>query len=287
MSTGSRTQRSPFPRVSFEPDFLARLERFSARIAAARGRSQEFGARSARETGHDFVGYRPYQLFDDPRRIDWNAYARLDRALVKVTRREAGERVLLELDASASMGAGPPGKLQRAAEVACALAALAVRERSSAHVVVLSGREGGRELVVDRAARLHELMTMLEATEAFGEDEPPRPVRPRSDRRVVISDFAGRRPAEFTGRGGTHLVRILAPHELGLASDGAVEWVDPEQGGRLALEIDAAARERYGVELEAELERWRAALAPTPRVRHSVHSSASAFEDIVRRSFER
>jgi uncharacterized protein (DUF58 family) len=237
--------------------------------------------------GHDFIGYRPYHRHDDPRSIDWNAYARLDRALVKITRRDAGERVLVELDASASMGAGPPGKLQRGAEIAVAIAALALRERSETRVVIAAGQEGGRVIDVDRAPRLRDLVRVLEATEAFGDDaRAPAAVSAR-DRRVVISDFSGRAPQEFGGRGETQLIRVLAPHELGLAADGPIEWVDPEGGARLALEIDAGTRMRYTRELEAELERWRAALAPWPHVRHSVHSSAADFEDIVRRSFAR
>jgi uncharacterized protein (DUF58 family) len=285
--SAARSNPSPCPRVAFAPDFLARVERFSARFAAARGRSREFGARLGRAGGHDFVGYRPYHRHDDPRSIDWNAYARLDRALVKITRRDAGERVQVELDASASMGAGPPGKLQRAAEVTVAIAALALRERSETRVVIAAGSEGGGVLDVDRAPRLRDLLRVLESTAASGDDARPPATPAARDRRIVISDFSGRAPHEFGARGETQLVRILAPHELGLAADGPIEWVDPERGARLQLEIDGATRTRYTRELEAELERWRAALAPWPHVRHSVHSSASDFEDIVRRSFAR
>jgi hypothetical protein len=185
------------------------------------------------------------------------------------------------------MGAGPPGKLQRAAEVAVAVTALALRERSAARVVIAGGGGSGRVLDVDRAARVRDLLAQLEATEASGADVRLAGDHGPFDRRIVVSDFSGRAPGEFTARGETLLVRILAPHELGLASDGPVEWFDPERGTRLALEIDAATRARYARELELELERWRTALAPFPHVRHSVHSSAAAFEDVVRRSLER
>lgn len=287
MSAVSRATPTPCPRVVFAPDFLPRLERFSARMAAARGRDQEFGKRLSGVGGHDFIGYRPYHAFDDPRQIDWNVYARSERALVKITRLETGERIVIELDASASMGVGPPGKLQRAAEVAAALAALALREKARARVVVLGGREGGRTVDVDRASRLGDVLRVLESTEARGVDSEPRTRTVRRDRRVVISDFSTAQPSDFTAHGGeVLLVRILAPHELGLGPDGPIEWIDPERGERLALEVDASMRGRYAHELEVELGLWRTSLAAFRRVRHTVHSSATAFEDIVRKAVQ-
>ncbi|MDZ4774467.1 MAG: DUF58 domain-containing protein [Planctomycetota bacterium] len=285
MSAVPRASPTPFPRVAFAPDFLARLELFSARFIAARGRAEEFGRRFGGVGGHDFIGYRPYHAFDDTRLIDWNVYARTDRALVKITRREMSERVVIELDASASMGAGPPGKLQCGAEVAAAFAALALRERASVRFVVCGGRDGGRTLVVERATRLGDLLRLLASTEAHGVDSATKTSLLARERRIVISDFSTRQPSEFTALNrDVHLVRILAPHELGLGPAGPIEWIDPERGGRLALELDATTRANYARELELELEHWRVTLTPFRRVRHSVHSSANAFEEIVRRS---
>ncbi|MBL8859772.1 MAG: DUF58 domain-containing protein [Planctomycetes bacterium] len=289
----------PYPRVVFASDFLARIERFSAELAAARARGDEFGGRAVAAGGHDFVGYRPYHAGDDPRLVDWSAYARLDRALVRITRREAGERLLVCVDASASMGAGPPGKWQRAAEVACALVALALREGSTARICITPAEHSGlRSLMVDKPARLVDLLNLFTRIQAGGRGggaevlrDDPEFARGGGGARFVISDFSACDPEPFRAhaqRGSDlNLIRILAPHELGLAPDGPVDWFDPERGEHLELEVETGVRARYAVLLAAELERWRTALATALGVRHSVHSSAEPFEDIVRGSLAR
>lgn len=284
---GSSTQRGPCPRITFAPDFLSRVERFTARFAAARGRAQEFGPRRGSALGHDFVGYRAYHAFDDPRRIDWSLFARTDRAFVRLSRSDAGERVRIELDVSASMSAGPPGKLQRAAECAVAFAVLALRERASVEVVLTPGPTPERTMALDRPPRVRDLLRLLDGVEAAGHGRVPSSRRPVVDRRFVLSDFFGREPGEFVTRTPTTLVRILAPHELGIDHDGPVEWFDPESGERLALEVDPATRGRYTRELEHELARWDAHAAAFARTAHAVHASTDAFEDIVRRSLQR
>ena len=106
----------------------------------------------------------------------------------------------------------------------------------------------------------------------------------------VISDFMSCQPVDLLAHASTRrtldLVRILAPHELGDARAGRTEWFDPEDGARLDVDVDAATRARYELELGRELERWRQATAAS-RVAHHVHSSLSPFEDIACRSWER
>jgi uncharacterized protein (DUF58 family) len=305
----------PCPGVAFDVGFVARIERFSARMSAARERREALGARAHALGGHEFVGYRAYHAGDDPRQIDWNALARLDRVLVRVTRREAGERWLVVVDASASMGAGPPGKLQRAAECAAALTALAIRSGARARIVAIPGaipranpravsaadmvrdaqatvgatRSRGTWIEIDRRARLPQALAFLSDLRAEGRatraDLAAAVERSRDVARLfVISDLTSFEPSDViraaSARRRTSAFRILAPHELGLAADGRVEWVDPEDGARLDVEIDAGARGRYEVELGAELERWRRACARAG-VTHAVHASTSAFEDVL------
>jgi uncharacterized protein (DUF58 family) len=283
----------PCPFVAFDTGFAARIERFSARIAAARERRAALGTRALAEGGHEFVGYRPYHAGDDPRRIDWSALARLDRVLVRVTRREAGERWLVVLDASASMGAGPPGKLQRAAECAAALCALAVRSGASARVVAIPRATPTAAVEIDRRARLGDALTFLGGLRAHGRATSQDlsaavATCPDAARVFVLSDLTSFEPADViriaSARRRTSAIRILAPHEIGLAPPGRVEWVDPEDGARLDVEIDEATLGRYEVELGAELERWRSACARA-RVTHGVHASSVAFEDVLARTF--
>ena len=136
MARARRSVALPCPDVRFAPDYLGRLERLGARLSAARQRREGGGAARLAGGGEEFVGYRPYRAGEDLRQLDWDLFARLDRPYVRISRREAAELWTIHVDASASMGVGPPGKLQKVAEVAGAIASLALRGRAEAQIVV-------------------------------------------------------------------------------------------------------------------------------------------------------
>lgn len=106
----------------FDEAFLRRLERlaFIARRASA-GQTQ--GERRSKKRGQsvEFSDFRPYAAGDDFRRIDWNAYARLERFFIKLFVEEEDLAVHLLIDSSRSMRWGSPEKLWYATRVAGAL----------------------------------------------------------------------------------------------------------------------------------------------------------------------
>jgi uncharacterized protein (DUF58 family) len=272
--------------VRFEEGFARRLEALSRRLAAVRDRRESGGSARAAGGATEFVGYRPYAAGDDPRSIDWDLVARSRRAWVKVSRREAGDRWLVALDASASMGVGPPGKLQRAAEVAAGIAAQALAAGAEARIVA---SPGGRELGIARRQDLARLLAFLETLRAqgAGADRAPPRVEAEVARVFVVGDLRGADPESLLAlrRRGRELklLQILAPVEISPPPEGSVEWWDPEAGDALALEIDARARVLYAAELAGEIERWRSACARSG-VAYSCSSSASPFEEILGKS---
>ncbi len=54
----------------------------------------------------EFAEYRAYAEGDDPRFVDWNVYARTERTYIKRYIGETNTRLVILLDASASMGFG-------------------------------------------------------------------------------------------------------------------------------------------------------------------------------------
>ena len=74
----------------------------------------------------EFADFRPYVIGDDLRRIDWNAYARLERFFIKLFVNEEDLTVHLLIDASRSMDWGDPNKLRYAARTAGALGYIAL-----------------------------------------------------------------------------------------------------------------------------------------------------------------
>ncbi len=60
----------------------------------------------------DFQDHRPYVPGDDPRHIDWAAYARSGQTIMKLYREEVSPRLDLVLDGSASMSLTPEKRIQ-------------------------------------------------------------------------------------------------------------------------------------------------------------------------------
>src|SRR5512138_628234 len=111
----------------FSEAFLRRLERL-ALVARRASAGQTQGERRSPKRGQsvEFSDFRPYVAGDDFRRIDWNAYARLERFFIKLFVEEEDLAVHLLVDTSWSMRWGSPQKLWYAARVAGALGYIAL-----------------------------------------------------------------------------------------------------------------------------------------------------------------
>jgi uncharacterized protein (DUF58 family) len=95
-------------------------------------RSPDFGF------SQEFAEYRAYTQGDDLRHVDWNVFARTERAYLKRYRGETNTRLTLLLDASASMsyGSHPVSKLDYARYLAASLFYLAHQQRDAAGLLV-------------------------------------------------------------------------------------------------------------------------------------------------------
>lgn len=105
------------------------------------------GERRSKRRGRsvEFDDYRDYTPGDDPRFIDWNALARLDRLVIKLFLEEQDLAVHVLLDASASMRdagtAETPSKVVFAQRLAFALSYIALSKQNRVSLSVLT-RDG-------------------------------------------------------------------------------------------------------------------------------------------------
>ena len=111
-------------------------------------RSPDFGF------SQEFAEYRAYTPGDDLRHVDWNVFARTEKAYLKRYRGETNTEVMVLLDASASMGfaSGAVRKFDYSKFLASALVYLAHLQRDSTGLIVFhddvanfvrpSGRQG-------------------------------------------------------------------------------------------------------------------------------------------------
>jgi hypothetical protein len=120
--------QSATPEPLFEPAFVRALQTLT--LAGRRTPSgRAAGQWRSRTSGSsvEFSDYRTYAVGDDFRRIDWNAYARLERLFVRLYRAEEDLSLTLVLDTSASMGWGRPAKVRLGAQLVGALAFIALQ----------------------------------------------------------------------------------------------------------------------------------------------------------------
>lgn len=129
----------------FDEPFLRQLERLSilSRRALA---GQLQGERRSPKRGQsvEFADFRPYAPGDDFRRIDWNAYARLERFFIKLFVEEEDLTVHLLVDTSRSMDWGQPNKLWYAIRAAGALGYIALAGLDRVTVTALGKSANGQ-----------------------------------------------------------------------------------------------------------------------------------------------
>src|SRR2546425_2821429 len=128
-------------RFPLDADTLQRLDNLTVitRKAMATGRP---GRRRSPLAGSsmEFADYRRYAPGDDFRRIDWRAYARLERLFLRVFEAEENLTVTILIDCSDSMQHGGPSKASLASSIAAALAYVALKCEDSVIVGTLTDR---------------------------------------------------------------------------------------------------------------------------------------------------
>src|SRR3989441_9858448 len=88
----------------------------------------------------EFADYRRYTPGDDFRRIDWRAYARLERLFLRVFEAEENLTVTILIDCTDSMQHGKPSKASLASSIAAALSYVALKCEDSVIVGTLTDR---------------------------------------------------------------------------------------------------------------------------------------------------
>jgi len=236
------------------PGFLARLQAFD--LAARRPFGVQpgglhLGGRAG--TGTLFRDHRPYAEGDDPRTMDWSVYARLGVLVTKQFESEEAVRVVLLIDASASMAAGDRERLRTAARALAVLGAIAL---GRGDLVDLLAVPGGRRRTFSGRGRLPDLLEALGSVEAAGRTdleagfrEGLKGVRGRA-LAFVASDFHDPRGAtagiDLLRRRGWEVraLRPVAPSDLEPPPEGRVVLVDAETGEERRIEVTREGRER-------------------------------------------
>jgi len=270
MSERDRSRATSSKRL-FDESFLRRLEQLALMSRRTiTGRTQ--GERRSPKRGQsvEFADFRSYVPGDDFRRIDWNAYARLERFFIKLYVEEQDQTVHLLVDTSRSMDWGEPNKLWYALRAAGALGYIALAGLDRVTVQAIgSGRGQRAPHFAAHRGKQHAaaLFRFLEALEADGQAvlgerlaryasavKLPGPV-------VLLSDLmdegweGGLRALALRGFDVT-VLHILSPDEVHPDLVGDLKLVDVETRQEVPVTVDHETLQRY----QGRLEEWQSGL---------------------------
>jgi uncharacterized protein (DUF58 family) len=278
------------PKRLFDEAFLRKLDRLSilSRRALA---GQVQGERRSPKRGQsvEFADYRPYAPGDDFRRIDWNAYARLERFFIKLFVEEEDLLVHLLVDASRSMDWGEPNKLDYAVRAAGALGYIALAGLDRVTVTAL----GQPHSLSPRRGRQHalSLFAFLQALTGGGVADlktalqtyatsvaQPGPLLLISD---LLDDGWAPGLRALAGRSfDITVLHVLAPAEIDPQLSGDLKLIDAESGDPVEITADYELLRRYRQGLAA----WQAELRSFCAAR-GIHyvpvSTALPFEELL------
>jgi uncharacterized protein (DUF58 family) len=258
---------SPAHEPLFEPAFVRALESLSLagrRVPSGRSAGQWRSRTSGSSV--EFSDYRTYAPGDEFRRIDWNAYARLERLFVRLYRAEEDLALSLLLDTSASMGWGRPAKGRLAAQLAGALAFIALQSGDRVDIATCRGSSLASRLANLRGqAAAWTAWRQLEALDYDGATDLNSALTTYAHQSrgaglaVVISDLFS--PSGYQqgidallgNRQDVMLVHVLAPDELNPPPDLVGEWrlEDTEPQAPLEATITPGVVRAYKRLLEA------------------------------------
>lgn len=262
----------------FTESLLVRLR--GLKLSTARRRpGATVGERRSPRRGRslEFADYRAYTPGDDPRRIDWNVFARHERAVVKLFEEEENLAVHILIDQSASMfpqaeDARDAAKFARAAQLALLLGYVALAAGDALSVQFSTGRTFGprtglpafadltRFIDDALAAAPNARLNLAGWLTAYAQ-------RARPGLCLLLSDFLddSRWQTGVTALGAAGLevaaLHILSPDELDPQLTGDLRLTDVETGDAQEISVDESLLAAYRLRLQE----WTAEVAAACR----------------------
>jgi uncharacterized protein (DUF58 family) len=295
-STAKSQPTLPTPRPElFDEAFQKRLALLSLATRHV-SRGLHAGARRSTATGAgiEFADHRVYSAGDDYRHIDWNAYARIGRLLVRVYEQSSDLAVHLLLDHSASMGFGQPVKLDYGKQLVAALAYVGLRELDRVGVTALRGNQLRQCRLVRGREHIFAIFRFLNELEAAGPTDLASAMTAFVARQktggmaILISDLYDSAGVERAidvlryARFETHVIQVIDDAEWHPNLRGDVEIYDAETGSVRALTVTPRLLARYAAARLTMQTRLRAYCAERHVGFFSLQTSIKAEDALLR-----
>jgi uncharacterized protein (DUF58 family) len=246
------------PEPLIDQKFLERLERLTIHWQKSfPGLVGGHNASRYAGSGQEFLDHRGFHQGDDLRAVNWRAYMRLEKLMLKLFQVEPRVPVRILLDTSGSMTTGEPTKFDYGRRLAAALTYVGLVRLESLlvqpfgdtlHDPIACG--GGRH-------RFRPVVDFLEAAKAGGRSDFSQSLRkfiaeyPQRGLVIVISDFLDERecekPIQYLADFGHELflVHLWGEEDRKPSHNGELELEDAETGESVKLNFDDEARAAY------------------------------------------
>lgn len=222
---------------------LRRLQLLHSRPAGGLYPGRRRSARSARSP--ELADFRPYAPGDDVRQIDWRAYGRLERLVLRLYVAEEEAALNVVVDASESMTVGRPPKWPATCRLAAALAMLGLTAMDRVTVGTLDkSRRQTPQMRLSGGPR--QILAFLDQIQPGGRGGPDDLLALswlKPGLTVIVSDFMGEDDwapalaALARARQDMVLWQVLAPDEESPELAGDVQLVDVETGAKREITI--------------------------------------------------
>jgi uncharacterized protein (DUF58 family) len=272
MQPHARSQETGTPTRFIDPAILAGISHLGLvaktvvdGFVAGLHRSPDFGF------SQEFAEYRAYTPGDDLRHVDWNVFARTERAYLKRYRGETNSQLTMMLDASASMNYSSHGvtKLDYSRFLTVSIAYLANQQRDAAGVIIFDDDVNNYGPPSTRQGQFMRVAHAIEHAQPGTRTDFAKPFihfqqfHRRRGIVVAVSDFYEEpetviqaiRPLRFNGN-EVILFHVLDPEEIQPKLKDPVLMVDMETDDAIEVSPDYAKHE-YRAKVDAHIDALR------------------------------
>ncbi len=209
----------------------------------------------------EFKDHRDYQPGDDLRRIDWNAFARSDKLIVKLFHEEISPHLDIVIDGSRSMAIEQGAKAEAAVALAAVLA-VAAENAGYSHSAWVA-REGCVPIAnsTNRPSTWGEISFDHRGHPAESFTRVPPKLR-RQGLRIFLSDLLWLgEPLQLLqqitqGGAAAVVIQLLAKTDAAPPERGRLRLIDSETDRQQEIFIDDAAINRYCNALARHQQHW-------------------------------
>ena len=243
----------------FNEDFFKKLNKINLNINLRLSNGAQGGRKSkAKGASVEFSDFREYAPGDDFRRVDWNAYGRLDKLFIKVFMEEREGVFNFFLDKSKSMDFGENNKKNKALQIIGALSYIALNNLDRVYVNV--AEESNLSLLRGGTGKkgFQMILKELENIEFNGATKLSEAIKKRRITNkgvaIIVSDFFNNEGLDSIEQGLKYLaykkqqivlVQVLADEEENPSMEEEVTLIDSETGERIKLNLNYKLIEAY------------------------------------------